>query len=48
LKKHGLTKEDKTRGDLYVVIEVVMPKEITAKERELWEKLAAESKEHAK
>jgi curved DNA-binding protein len=47
LKKHGLTKEDKTRGDLYVVIDVVLPKEITAKERELWEKLAAESKEHA-
>jgi curved DNA-binding protein len=44
LKKHGLVKEDKTRGDLYVVIDVVLPKELTAKERELWEKLATESK----
>ena len=47
LKKHGLMREDKTRGDLYVVIDVVLPKEITTKERELWEKLAAESKDHA-
>ena len=44
LKKHGLVKEDKSRGDLYVVVEVVLPKELTAKERELWEKLAAEAK----
>jgi curved DNA-binding protein len=43
LKKHGLVKEDKTRGDLYVVVDVVLPREITAKERELWEKLAAEA-----
>ncbi|MGB8352966.1 MAG: J domain-containing protein [Chthoniobacteraceae bacterium] len=45
LKKQGLLKEDKTRGDLYVVIDVTLPKELTAKQRELWEKLAAESGE---
>ena len=44
LKGHGLVKQDKTRGDLYVVVEVTLPKELTAKERELWEKLAAEAK----
>ncbi|HWB60203.1 MAG TPA: J domain-containing protein [Chthoniobacteraceae bacterium] len=42
LKKHGLVKQDKTRGDLYVVIDIAIPKEITAKQRELWEKLAEE------
>jgi len=43
LKNQGLPKEDKTRGDLYVVIDVVLPKEVTAKQRALWEKLAEES-----
>jgi len=43
IKGHGLTKDDKTRGDLYVVIDVTLPTEITAKQRELWEQLAAES-----
>jgi curved DNA-binding protein len=44
LKKHGLIKEDKSPGDLYVAVDVALPRELTAKERELWEKLAAEAK----
>ena len=42
LKGHGLVNEDKARGDLYVVIDIAIPKELTDRERELWEKLAAE------
>lgn len=44
LKRHGLVKPDKTRGDLYVVVDVALPRELTAKERELWQKLAEEAK----
>jgi curved DNA-binding protein len=39
LKGHGLVRPDKSRGDLYVVVEVELPKDLSAKERELWEKL---------
>lgn len=45
MRKHGLVKSDKTRGDLYVLVEIEVPKTITAKQKELWEKLAAESTE---
>jgi curved DNA-binding protein len=44
LKQQGLPKEDGTRGDLYVAVEVEVPGELTAKQRALWEQLAAESK----
>lgn len=43
LKHHGLPKEGKARGDLYVLIDVALPKTVTPKERALWEQLAAEA-----
>ncbi|MEO6182085.1 MAG: DnaJ C-terminal domain-containing protein [Verrucomicrobiota bacterium] len=44
VKERGLPSRDGKNGDLYVVAQIVMPKEITERERELWEKLARESK----
>ena len=43
LKQRGLMQASKTRGDLYVVVQIEMPKSLTPKERELWEQLAAAS-----
>jgi len=40
LKQRGMPVAGKTRGDLYVVADIEMPKSLTAKERELWEQLA--------
>ena len=44
VKERGLPSRDGKNGDLYVVAQIVMPKEISERERELWEKLASESK----
>ena len=43
LRGHGLPKEGGARGDLYAVADVVLPKSLTARQRELWEELAAEN-----
>jgi curved DNA-binding protein len=43
LRNRGLPKPDKTRGDLYVMVDLAVPKTVTAQERALWEKLAEES-----
>jgi curved DNA-binding protein len=43
LKLHGLMQPSKTRGDLYVVVQIEMPKSPSPRERELWQQLAAES-----
>ncbi len=40
LRERGLPQASGTRGDLYVVIGVRMPKELTERERELWAELA--------
>ena len=40
LKQRGLGKSDGARGDLYVLIDVEIPTEITDKQRKLWEQLA--------
>jgi curved DNA-binding protein len=41
LKQRGLTSGPSGRGDLYVEISIDIPKSLSTKERELWEKLAA-------
>ena len=43
IKERGLPDRSGGKGDLYVVVRIEMPKSLTARERELWEKLAAES-----
>ena len=40
LKQCGLMLPSKTRGDLYVAVQVEIPKSVTARERELWQQLA--------
>ncbi len=44
LRNQGLNKRGGGRGDEYVKIKIVIPPRLTAKERELFEKLAAESR----
>jgi curved DNA-binding protein len=41
LRARGLSGSSGTRGDLYVEVQVEIPKEITERERELWTELAA-------
>ncbi len=43
VKGRGLPNRDGTIGDLFVVARIAIPKEISEKEKELWEKLARES-----
>jgi hypothetical protein len=43
LRGRGLNRRDGGRGDLYVRVRMVNPPELTASERELYQKLAAES-----
>jgi curved DNA-binding protein len=40
LKQRGLPKGNSQRGDLYVIAEVELPRQLTVEQRELWEKLA--------
>ena len=40
LKQLGLMKPAKARGDLYVAVQIEIPKTVSPKEREIWEKLA--------
>jgi curved DNA-binding protein len=47
LKGRGMPKEDGERGNLYVVLTVVIPKTLTPSERQAWEALAQESPELA-
>ncbi len=44
VKGRGLPGSGGTSGDLYVVARIAMPKQATEREKELWEKLAKESK----
>jgi curved DNA-binding protein len=44
LRNQGLNKRGGGRGDQYVKIRIVIPPRLTAKEKELFEKLAAESR----
>ncbi len=46
LKRRGMPM-GKERGDLYVAVEIVLPKELNAQERGLWEQLARESRNPA-
>ncbi len=41
LKGRGMPKGGGERGDLYVVLNIAIPRSLTAEQRELWEKLAA-------
>ncbi len=43
LAKRGLPGPDETMGNLHVVVRIEVPKEVTAQQRELYEKLAAEA-----
>jgi len=43
LKQRGLMQPSKTRGDLYVAVQIEMPKSPGPRERELWQQLADES-----
>ena len=45
LRGRGLPKADGKRTDLYVQIDVTLPENLTARQRELWEQLAVEAKE---
>ena len=44
VRGRGLPQRDGEQGDLIVVTQVEVPAQITAAERELWEKLARESR----
>jgi len=44
LKQQGLLLPTKTRGNLYVVVQVEIPKILNSRERELWQELAVESR----
>lgn len=44
LRNQGLTKRGGGRGDQYVKVKIVIPRNLTAKEKELFEKLASESR----
>jgi curved DNA-binding protein len=43
MRERGLPRADGTRGDLYALVQVVVPPTVSAEERALWEKLAATS-----
>ncbi|GGC61727.1 DnaJ C-terminal domain-containing protein [Undibacterium terreum] len=43
LARRGLPKADGSMGDLYAVVRIDVPREVTAEERQLYEKLAAQS-----
>ncbi len=43
IRGRGLPGRDGTRGDLYVTVQIVVPKHLSAEERGLWERLAAQS-----
>jgi curved DNA-binding protein len=44
LANRGLYRSDTSRGDLYAMVNIEIPEHVTAKERELWEKLRDTSK----
>jgi curved DNA-binding protein len=48
LRGQGLNRRDKTRGDEYVKLKIVIPPTLTKKEKQLFEKLAAESQFNAR
>lgn len=43
VRGHGLPQAGGSRGDLFVLLSIEVPKDITPRERELWEQLARES-----
>jgi curved DNA-binding protein len=43
ISKRGLPKHNKEHGDLFVVTQIVVPKELSDKERELFKELANNS-----
>jgi curved DNA-binding protein len=47
LKRRGLPQKGRERGDLYVAVEIVLPKELNEQERKLWEQLATDSRNPA-
>jgi curved DNA-binding protein len=40
LRERGLPGVSGQRGDLYVVVQIQLPKKLTERERELWQQLA--------
>ena len=44
VRKHGLPSRDKGRGNLYVVINIVLPDRLTVEEKRLWEELKSKSR----
>jgi curved DNA-binding protein len=40
LRERGLPGVSGQRGDLYVVVQIALPKKLTEREREIWEQLA--------
>ncbi len=47
LKRRGMPQKGQERGDLYVAVEIVLPKELNEQERALWEQLARDSRNPA-
>lgn len=45
LKNRGMPEKGGARGDLFVELAIEIPKDLTAEQRELWEKLAKEGSE---
>ena len=43
LKQRGLMQASKVRGDLYVAVQIEMPKVLNSREREIWQQLADEA-----
>ena len=40
LRERGLPESQGNGGDLYVVVQILIPKKVTERERELWSELA--------
>ena len=43
----GLPRKEGGRGDLYAVVQPVLPRELTSRERELWNELASLERRHS-
>jgi DnaJ-class molecular chaperone len=48
LRGQGLNKREGRRGDEYVKVKIVIPPKLTTKEKQLFEKLATESRFNAR
>jgi curved DNA-binding protein len=47
LRRRGMPQKGQERGDLYVAIDIVLPKELNEQERTLWDQLARDSRNPA-